>query len=98
MPYIQLKTTKEQHKQIKLKAIESGKTIPEYVLECILTVDMSRCLDKAEKEIIENVVKESSKKPKPYKEVAEEVFTKVRKEFNCEKCKYPAKAVNHTCK
>ena len=35
MPYIQLKTTDEQHKEIKLKAIESGKTIPEYVLECI---------------------------------------------------------------
>ena len=61
MPYIQLQTTKELHKKIKLKAIESGKTIPEYVLECILTVDMSRCLDRAEKELIQNVIVENAK-------------------------------------
>jgi predicted HicB family RNase H-like nuclease len=31
--YIQLKITEEQHKQIKLKATEAGKSIKDYILE-----------------------------------------------------------------
>jgi hypothetical protein len=35
MKYIQLKITEEQHKQIKLKAIEAEKSMHAYILDCI---------------------------------------------------------------
>ncbi len=35
MKYIQLKIEDSLHKEIKLKAVQAGKTMPEYVLDCI---------------------------------------------------------------
>ena len=33
--YIQLQITEEQHKQIKLRAIDAGKSMKDYILDCL---------------------------------------------------------------
>ena len=39
MKYIQLTLEDDLHKEIKLKAIQSGKTIPKYILDCLTKGD-----------------------------------------------------------
>jgi len=65
MKYIQLTLEDDLHKEIKLKAIQSGKTIPKYILDCITYTwaDRKRLKDSAE----------ALAKPPMFKDVMEQV-------------------------
>ena len=75
MPFIQIKPehglTDEVHKEIKLKAIKSNKTIPEYILDCVALNANSNLLEvKRPKNFIQNPI---AKQPTPSKEEWKEI-------------------------
>jgi len=69
MKYIQLTLEDDLHKEIKLKAIQSGKTIPKYILDCITYTwaDRKRLKDSAEAlakpPMFKDVVEQSEETP-----------------------------------
>ena len=71
MKYIQLTLEDDLHKEIKLKAIQSGKTIPKYILDCINGLPI---LDNEPLEMKKFVAK-----PSMYKDVMEQKETTTEK-------------------
>ncbi len=97
-----LKLTPELHKEIKLKAIDAGKSMHQYILDCIKNNGDAEYLIEVGK------LPQKGEKPKESKEVSKKEITKLNPIpmqeaeailfFNCQKCNYPLKAVEHTCK
>ena len=137
MKYIKLKVEPELHKEIKIKAAEAGKSMHQYILDCIKYPPKTVTVKDAEEQnwnLDYMEIKEDSCKhewrdkedcehetpagafcddcPKPKKKT-KSVMRPSLKEYGkqtpvdhtitstpalCQKCLYPAKAVEHTCK
>jgi len=95
MKYIQLKVEDELHKEIKLKAIEAGKSMHSYIIDCIIwppvvsnripplqpSKETKKVVTSGNKVFVDGqMVKEYAKKPPR------------------QKCLFPKKATGHTCK
>lgn len=110
--YIKLRVSPDLHKEIKLKAVEAGKSMHQYILDCVegeyhITPAGNKCWCKDEEDLIDSRLHKCSRCERILDPALdfwagnkEEVICKdcyEPKEF-CQKCRYPLKEIDHTCK